>query len=87
MIYDLVIKNGTLNIDTWNIKDLHTKQEEVVDEIRRLKMDVVTITETKKKGKRSEQIQGYIQIYSGVDKACRAKAGVSIFIRKALVKI
>ena len=71
-----------MNFGTWNVKGISTKQKEILAEIRRYQMDIVAITETKKKGNGSEVVEEYIHLYSGVDKACRAKAGVSVFINK-----
>lgn len=47
-------------------------------------MDVVTLSETKKKGKGEEEMGDYIHFRSGVPKSARAKAGISIAIRKKL---
>ena len=71
---------------TWNIKGLRTKQKEVVDELKRFQMDIVALAETKRKGRGSEQIDDYVHLYSGVDKANRAKAGISLLIRKRLTR-
>nr|CAH7729527.1 unnamed protein product [Callosobruchus chinensis] len=73
-----------MNIGTWNVKSMSTKQSELISEIKRYQMDIVAVTETKKKGNGSEQIEDYIHLYSGVDKICRARAGVSLFISKEL---
>lgn len=67
-----------MNIGTWNVKGLRTKQKEVIDELMRLKMDIAVLTETKKKGKGSERIGEYTHLYSGVNMGDRAKAGVSV---------
>lgn len=75
-----------MNFGTWNIKGLRTKQKEVIAEIRRLQMDIVVLTETKRKGTGTEQLENYVHIYSGVDKANRAKAGVSLLISKKFAK-
>lgn len=45
-------------------------------------MDIVALTETKKKGTGNELRGDYILFYSGVSKAKRAKAGVSIALHK-----
>lgn len=41
-------------ISTWNLKGLFTEQTEVLDGIKRLNMDIVILTETRKKDKGSE---------------------------------
>ena len=45
-------------------------------------MDVVVLTETKKKGTRSETSGNYMHLFSGVKKYEKAKRGVSILINK-----
>ena len=47
-----------------------------------MKMDVVDLTETKKKGTGSEALGNYIHLFSGVNKYERAKRGVLISINK-----
>jgi hypothetical protein len=47
-----------------------------------MKMDVVVLTETKKKGAGSETLGNYIHLYSRVKKYERAKRGVSVLINK-----
>ena len=79
-------RKRTMNFGTWNIKGLRTKQKEVIDEVKRFQMDIVALTETKKKGKGSELIDEYIHLYSGVNKGSRAKAGVFYLSRKTCLK-
>jgi hypothetical protein len=45
-------------------------------------MDIVALTETKKKGTGKEQQRNYLHFYSGVKKSKRANAGVSIAFHK-----
>jgi len=47
-----------------------------------MNVDVVVLTETKKKRTGSETLGNYIHLYSGVKKYERAKRGVSIFKNK-----
>jgi hypothetical protein len=47
-----------------------------------MKMDVVVLTETKKKGAGCETLGNYIHLYSGVKKYERAKREVSVLINK-----
>ncbi|XP_049772446.1 uncharacterized protein LOC126159060 [Schistocerca cancellata] len=49
-------------------------------------MDVVVFSETKKKGQGEEELDNYEHIWSGISKAVRAKAGVSIMIKKSWKK-
>lgn len=43
-------KSWTMNIGAWNIQGLATKTQEVFAEIGEMGMDIITLTETKKKG-------------------------------------
>jgi rRNA processing protein Gar1 len=56
--------------------------EEIIREINIMKMDVVVLTETKKKGTGNEILGNYKHLFSGVKKYERAKRGVSILINK-----
>lgn len=47
-------------------------------------MDIVVLTETKRKGAGTEQLEDFMRIYSGVNKANKAKAGISLLISKKL---
>lgn len=75
-----------MNFGTWNVQGINTKQKEVFDQLEKYQMDVVVLTETKKKGDGNEEIGSYIHFYSGVPKCRRAKAGVSIVLHKKLRK-
>jgi exonuclease III len=44
-----------LNIGTWNIKGISTKKDQVFDQLERYGMDIVALTETKKKGTGNEK--------------------------------
>lgn len=78
------LRNRYMFFGTWNVQGIATKQAEVFKEIERFNLDVVALSETKKKGKGIEEFKNYIHIYSGVNKECRAKKGISIAIRKNL---
>ncbi|XP_030751031.1 craniofacial development protein 2-like [Sitophilus oryzae] len=56
----------TLRIGTWNIQGIATKRE-VFKEMERYDMDIIALTETKKKGKGTEEKDGYVHIYSGTE--------------------
>ncbi|XP_057663198.1 uncharacterized protein LOC130898146 [Diorhabda carinulata] len=75
-----------MNLGTWNVQGLSTKINEVLREIRQLNMDIVVLTETKKKGQDSENLGHYDHFYSGISKDKRAQKGVSILIKKSLRK-
>jgi hypothetical protein len=62
---------------TWNIRGLSGKENELIEECRKVKLDILGITETKKKGQGiTEGGSGYYLIYSGVPTNERAKARV-----------
>ncbi|XP_072384405.1 uncharacterized protein [Diabrotica undecimpunctata] len=53
-------------------------------EVKKIKSDITVLTETKKKGQGSQDIGGFIHIYSGVEKDKKAQAGVSVLVKKDL---
>lgn len=66
----------------WNVQGISTKINILPAELDVFNMDVVVLSETKRKGKGEEELDNYVHIWSGVSKAVRAKAGVSIMIKK-----
>ncbi|KAK9702374.1 hypothetical protein QE152_g29991 [Popillia japonica] len=74
-------------IGTWNIRSLTGKEHELVDEMEKVNMDVVGITETKKKGQGEINLKGgHRLIYSGVNHESRAREGVGCYIKKENTK-
>ena len=73
-----------MRIGTWNVRGINGKEVELIEEIKKYRIDLLGITETKKKGQFLETIDNYKIIYSGVNKTERAKAGVGIAIREDL---
>jgi exonuclease III len=71
-----------MKLGTWNVQGCRNKMEEILSEINEMKMDVVVLTETKKKGTGSETLENYIHLFSGVKKYERAKRGVSVLINE-----
>ena len=71
-----------MNYGTWNVQGIRGKMEEITSELGKLKMDVIGLTETKRKGAGTEIVRGYVHLYSGVPKDRRAERGVSILINK-----
>lgn len=57
---------------------------EIVGEAETLKVNIMVLTETKKKGTGVERIGNYIHCYSGVPKEERARRKMSILIHKKL---
>jgi exonuclease III len=66
----------TLKFGTWNVQGCRNKMEEIIREINRMKMDVVVLTETEKKGTGNETLRNYMQLLNGVKKYEMAKRGV-----------
>ena len=73
-------------IGTWNVQGIASKTEEVFKEIERAGLDIVALTETKKKGRGTEEKHQYIHIFSGVPKEERAAGGVALAIKKKYKK-
>jgi len=63
-------------------KAAEIKWVKIIREINVMNMDVIDLTETKKKGTGNEKLGDYIHIFSGVKKYERAKRGISILINK-----
>ncbi|KAI4470863.1 hypothetical protein MML48_1g12197 [Holotrichia oblita] len=72
-------------LGTWNIRSIQGKEIEIIDEFEKNGLAILVITERKKKGKGEMVLKnGYMLIYSGVEKNQRAKAGVACIIHKTL---
>jgi exonuclease III len=68
-----------LKFGTWNVKGCRNKIEEIIREINIMKMDVVVLTETKKKEQEMKHWK-IMNLFSGGKKYDRAKRGVPILI-------
>ncbi|XP_072392375.1 uncharacterized protein [Diabrotica undecimpunctata] len=79
-------KKRTLKIGTWNTQGMTHKTMEILTEMMKQKMDIIVLSESKKKGQVNEPIKDYIHIWSGVEKHVQAKSGVSILIKTSLNK-
>ena len=79
-------RKGLTNYGTWNVQGIRGKMPEIASELGKLNMDVIGLTETKRKGTGVEIAWGYIHLYCGVSKDRRAERGVSILIKKNLKK-
>jgi hypothetical protein len=77
-------KNKTIwKMASWNVRGINGKEIELGEEIRDKNIEIVAITETKKKGKGSIILEnGMLLIYSGVEETKRAQAGVACMIKK-----
>jgi exonuclease III len=67
---------------TWSVQGIRGKIEEITSELGKLKMDVIGLTETKRKGKGAETVRSYVHLYSGVCKDRKEERGVSILVNK-----
>lgn len=73
----------TWKLGTWNIRSIQGKDKELEEEFEKAKLQILAITETKKKGTgMTKTKEGHIMIYSGVDVKERAAAGVACMIHK-----
>lgn len=79
-------RKRTINIGCWNVQGLATKLPNLTSEIKRFKMDIIILSETKKKGKGNEELDDFIHLWSGVEKHKRAKSGVSVLVKKNFKK-
>ncbi|KAK9739722.1 hypothetical protein QE152_g8722 [Popillia japonica] len=73
--------NKLERIGTWNVRSIKGKEEEIVEEMLKQGIEILGITETKKKGKGIKRIhKGYWLLWSGVDEGRRAREGVGLII-------
>jgi len=75
-----------MNYGTWNVQGIRGKMKEITSKLGKLKMDVIGLTETERKGTGSEKVGGYVHLYSGVSKDRSAERGLSILIKTKLKK-
>ena len=70
-----------MNIGTWNVRGLNSKEPELVQEFKKNKL--LGITETKKKGQGFQRLENnHILMYSGVVKTERARGGVGLMMKE-----
>jgi hypothetical protein len=70
-----------LRFGTWNIKTLTGKENELIQEMKRNKVECMGISETRRKGVGELTMDNqHICIYSGIDRARRASKGVGIVL-------
>lgn len=73
----------TWKMGTWNVRGLQGKEQELVDEFENANLQILSITETKRKGKGMMELgNGHILVFSGVQQGERAKSGVGCIINK-----
>ncbi|KAI4462864.1 endonuclease/exonuclease/phosphatase superfamily [Holotrichia oblita] len=79
--------NRTWSIGTWNIRSIAGKERELKDKFRKANMEVLAITETKKKGQGAEKMEnGHLLIHTGVSEKVRAAAGVACILHRSVVE-
>lgn len=72
-------------LGAWNIRGMNGKEIELTDEFERTELEILAISETKKKGNgRIDLTNGHTLIYSGVSENKRAAAGVGCIIHRKL---
>lgn len=81
-----LMENRTgLTLATWNIRSINDKETELVQEFEQADLDILAITETKRKGRHVVELEnGHTMILSGVKNDKRAQGGVGCIIRKNL---
>jgi len=70
-----------MKIGVWNVRGLYGKEKLLQEELKKAKVDIAVIPETKKKLKGSQEWEDYILLYSGVPTNKRAAAGIAIMIK------
>ncbi|XP_056644815.1 craniofacial development protein 2-like [Diorhabda sublineata] len=79
-------RKRTMICGTWNIQGIRTKVDDILQEIKKHKLDFIALSETKKKGQGTQTLGEYIHIYSGVNKEEHAKRGISLLIHEKYKK-
>lgn len=77
-------KKGILQFATWNVQGLSYKDDQLDDILAKKGIKIAAISETKRKQNGSKETNNYIQLYSGVNRQERARAGVILMIHKSL---
>lgn len=76
-----------MKIGTWNVRSITGKEEELVEEMEKQQIEILGITETKKKGNGMKRIhKGYWIFWSGVKETEGARGGVGLIIKPTRLK-
>lgn len=75
-------KKNIMRVGCWNITSFSNKDQELIIEMNKHKIDICALSETKKKGKGSTKFSNYILIYSGKNKNERASSGVGFLVNE-----
>jgi exonuclease III len=71
-----------MNVGCWNVQCLSNKTDTIRLEVNKYNLDIIALSETKKKGCGEEVLGNYLHLWSGVDKGSRVIAGVSILMHR-----
>lgn len=71
-----------MNFGTWNIQGIRQKIHIIASELSQTKLDIIIVTETRKKETGTNTVGEYVHIYTSVSKEKRAARGVSLLIKK-----
>lgn len=85
LIFEINVSNTTKRkviLGTWNIQGWRTKSHKVIDEFRKIRVDILVVSETKKKENGTEKLNGILHYWSEVKKEDRAKAGIAVLLRE-----
>lgn len=73
----------TNKLGTWNIRSIHGKEIELVNEFERAGLEILILPEIKKKGNGLAEIENqHLLIWSGVQEEKRAQAGIGCLIHR-----
>ena len=75
--------NGCYRFGTWNVRSLTGKEMELIEEMKKYKLNVLGVSEGKMRGNGMKTVDGMTCVYSGVQQG-RAKAGVAIYMVEEL---
>jgi len=70
--------------ETWNIRGLGEKEEELDKILNKNNIKISVITESKRKLQGAKETEHYTVIYSGVDRHVRGQSGVMIWLHKSI---
>lgn len=74
-------------IGEWNVRGLNGKEEELLQEFEDQGLNLLALTETKKKGQKTIELEkGHLLILSGVKTEERAQAGVGCIVNNNIKK-
>ncbi|XP_056639351.1 craniofacial development protein 2-like [Diorhabda sublineata] len=75
-------KRQQLRIATWNVTSIANKDQQTIIELKKHKIDICALSETKKKGAGNFRIAEYTLIYNGKPKDERAASGVGLLVHE-----